>query len=164
MRIPERLLIGGRCCAEWRIYIARYVGIRPSPIGGNMSVCGKPSWFRRVAFAAAVLATASLTLGAMPRPAAAQYYGGYGYPGYAYPYPYYPYYPYYYPYYAYGYPYWGWGYPYFGVGFGFGFGRGFYGRGFYGRGFYGRGFGGAGFRGGGFGGGGFHGGGGGGHR
>jgi hypothetical protein len=68
-----------------------------------MSARAKQSWFRRVALAGAILASAVLTLGAMPGPAAAQYYG----------YPYYPNYPYYagYPYYPYyyGYPYWGWG-------------------------------------------------------
>ena len=77
-----------------------------------MFVRAKQNWFRRVAFAGAVLATAVLTLGATLQPAAAQYYGA-AYPGYGYgyPYPYYPYYPYYYPYYAYGwgYPWWGWG-------------------------------------------------------
>ena len=70
-----------------------------------MSVRATQDWFRRVAFAGAVLATAVLTLGATPQPAAAQYYPGYGngygygygYPaayGYGYPavYPYYPYY------------------------------------------------------------------------
>jgi hypothetical protein len=129
------------------------------PLEETMFVRAQQNWFRRVALAAAFLAIAALTLGATPRPAAAQYYG----------YPYYFPYPYYYPYYAY-YPYWG--YP-FGVSFGFfGFGgRGFgFHRGFGGFGFH-RGFGG--FRGGfghaGFGGG-FHGGfgggfhGGGGHR
>ena len=75
-----------------------------------MFVRAKQNWFRRTAFAGAVLASAVITLGATPQPAAAQYYPA-AYPGYAYPY--YPYYPYYYPYYAgypyyYGYPYWGW--------------------------------------------------------
>jgi len=56
-----------------------------------MSARAKQRWFRRVALAGAILASAVLTLGAMPRPAAAQYYG---YP-YAYPYsPYYAGYPY----------------------------------------------------------------------
>jgi hypothetical protein len=129
-----------------------------------MLVRAMRSWFRRVGFAAAVLATASLTLGAMPRPAAAQYYGGYGgyggYPGYGYPYPYYSY---YYPYY---YPYWYGGYWPVGisVGFGWGWGGWWGGRGCWNCGFRG-GFGHAGFHGGGWGGGGFHGGGGfGGHR
>jgi hypothetical protein len=133
-----------------------------------MSVRARHSWFRRVAFAGAVLATAVLALGATPQPVAAQYYGGYGgyggYPGYAYPY-YPPYYPYYYPYYAYGYPYWGWGWPY-GISVGFGWGGWWGGRGCWNCGFRG-GFGHAGFHGGGFHGGGFHGGGfhgGGGHR
>ena len=81
-----------------------------------MSARAKQRWFRRVALAGAILASAVLTLGAMPRPAAAQYYG---YP-YAYPYsPYYAGYPYY-PYY-YGYPY-SWG-----PGFSFYFGPGYYG-------------------------------------
>jgi hypothetical protein len=143
-------------------------GLGPDQSEATMSVCGMPSWFRRVAFAGAVLATATLSLGATPQPAAAQYYGGY--PGYAYPYPYpYPYYPYY-PYYAYGYPYWGWGWPY-GISIGFGWGGWWGGRGGWGwgrggwghAGWGGGGFHGGGFHGGGFGGG-FHGGGGGGHR
>jgi len=50
-----------------------------------MSVRAKQSWFRRVALAGAILASAALTLGAMPRPAAAQYYPN-AYPNYAYPY------------------------------------------------------------------------------
>src|SRR5438045_889131 len=85
---------------------------RVSPLSnleGAMFVRAKQNWFRRIAFAGAVLATAALCIGTTPWPAAAQYYGA-AYPGYAYPYPYYPYYPYYYPYYAYGYPYWAWPY------------------------------------------------------
>ena len=39
-----------------------------------MFVRAKQNWFRRVAFAGAVLATAVVTLGATPQPAAAQYY------------------------------------------------------------------------------------------
>ena len=39
-----------------------------------MSVRGKQSWFRRVAFAGAVLATAAFSLGEASLPAAAQYY------------------------------------------------------------------------------------------
>jgi hypothetical protein len=141
------------------IYIWHVIGSL-SGVEIPMLVRAKQSWFRHVAFAAAVLATATLGFGAMPRPAAAQYYG---YPGYAYPYPYYPY---YYPYYAYGYPYWGWGWPY-GISVGFGWGgwrggRGCWNCGFHG-GFHG-GFGHDGFHGGGFNGGGFHGGGGGGHH
>jgi hypothetical protein len=165
---PRAITCRGHCCAEWHIYIARYL-VGPTKRRQIMSARAKLGWFRRVAFAAAILATATLTLEATPQLASAQYYGGYGgyggyagYPGYAYPY--YPY----YPYYAYGYPYWGWGWPWWGWGWGWGGWWG--GRGFYGRGFYGRGF--AGFHGGfggfhgGFAGGGFHGGGGGGggHR
>ena len=64
-----------------------------------MSVRAKHSWFRRAAFAGAILATATLAIAATPRTAAAQYAAGYGYgypagyPGYGYPaaYPYYPY-------------------------------------------------------------------------
>ena len=57
-----------------------------------MFVRAKQNWFRRTAFAGAVLASAVITLGATPQPAAAQYYPA-AYPGYAYTY--YPYYPYY---------------------------------------------------------------------
>jgi len=48
-----------------------------------MFVRATQSWFRRVAFAGAVLATAGFAIGGAPRPAAAQYYPGYGY-GYGY--------------------------------------------------------------------------------
>src|SRR5262249_4582803 len=141
--------------------IARYLACRPGPPEEIMFVRAQQNWFRRVALAAAFLATAAFALGATPQPAAAQYYGG----GPGYGYPYYPYYPYYNPYYAYGYPYWGWGWgwPWIGVGWGGWWG----GRGCWNCGFRG-GFGHAGFHGfhGGFGrgfhggfGGGFHGGG-----
>jgi hypothetical protein len=79
-----------------------------------MSVPAKQSWPRRAVFAGAVLATAVLAFGVMPRPAAAQYAYHYGYPAagyYPYSYPAYTYYPpYVYPYYsypAYGYSYYG---------------------------------------------------------
>ena len=43
-----------------------------------MFVRAKQNWFRRVAFAGAVLATAALTLGATLQSTQAQYYPGYG--------------------------------------------------------------------------------------
>ena len=57
-----------------------------------MLVRAKQSWFRRVAAAAAALATVVFVVGGEPRPAAAQYGydygygGGYSVPGYAYSY------------------------------------------------------------------------------
>jgi len=65
-----------------------------------MSVPAKQSWPRRAAFAGAVLATAVLAIGVMPRPAAAQYAYYYCYPAagyfplYAYPHYSYPFYGY----------------------------------------------------------------------
>ena len=64
-----------------------------------MSVCAKQSWFRRLALAGAVFATAALATMATPRPALAQYAYPYTYPYYGYYPSYYPYYPAYYPYY-----------------------------------------------------------------
>jgi hypothetical protein len=70
-----------------------------------MSVPAKQSWPRRAAFAGAVLATAVLAIGVMPRPAAAQYAYYYGYPAagyYTYSYPAYNHFPLYaYPHYSY---------------------------------------------------------------
>ena len=61
-----------------------------------MGAYTKPSWCRRALFAGAVLATAALSMGVMPRSATAQYAYYYGYPAagyYPYPYPAYTYYP-----------------------------------------------------------------------
>ena len=66
-----------------------------------MGAHAKPSWSRSALLAGAVVATAGLTMGAMPRSVAAQYFSfdySYGYPGTAYSYS-----PYWYP--GYSYPY-----------------------------------------------------------
>ena len=77
-----------------------------------MSVLAKQSWLRPAVLSAALLATATLAAGVMPRSAAAQYAYDCRYPAagyYLYTYPAYTYYPVYvYPYYSYpsyGYPY-----------------------------------------------------------
>src|SRR5882757_8693630 len=95
---------------EWRGARRRCLCNEPMELA--MSVRTKTSWSRRAVFSSAVLATAALAMGVMPRSAAAQYVYdyGYGYPGtvysnspYSYPSYSYPYYPgYHYPHHWHG--------------------------------------------------------------